>query len=357
MSKQKIGRNSKCPCGSGKKFKNCCLNNISNSYAGSFLDFYHEVRNNSFVKECLHPDKSACSERIIKAHSIQNNGILSRISESGKVYMPCPKADDSFYELQHEYGRKEASIFTGFCQYHDKTVFQPIEDFPFSGTKEQIFLHVYRVFAFEYHRKKESRCMEQEAFRQRPSPKGIPDSINGKTVFELAVSDFEKEADIFNNILLTKSYDLLTSIVWEFDGFSNFAATGVEVPTHDFNGKKLQDLYDTNSPMNHIFYSVFPENGKTFAIIAWLSKNDTLFENIKKRLESTTIMERKSFINCTLPMYAENIAIRPSSWNKFSEKAKEEFAMFFYGIGDCLDMLDKPIDRFLARPTYDLFSC
>ena len=23
-----VGRNDKCPCGSGKKFKNCCMNNI-----------------------------------------------------------------------------------------------------------------------------------------------------------------------------------------------------------------------------------------------------------------------------------------------------------------------------------------
>jgi uncharacterized protein YecA (UPF0149 family) len=25
-SKQKVGRNDPCPCGSGKKFKNCCIN-------------------------------------------------------------------------------------------------------------------------------------------------------------------------------------------------------------------------------------------------------------------------------------------------------------------------------------------
>jgi len=27
VNKDKVGRNDPCPCGSGKKYKNCCLNN------------------------------------------------------------------------------------------------------------------------------------------------------------------------------------------------------------------------------------------------------------------------------------------------------------------------------------------
>lgn len=32
-------------------------------------------------KECVFPDHSNCSEKVIKAHSIQKNKILSRIAE------------------------------------------------------------------------------------------------------------------------------------------------------------------------------------------------------------------------------------------------------------------------------------
>ena len=90
----KIGRNDPCPCGSGKKYKKCCLGKEDNP---EYLDpqniprLYKEMRKKAQFKECIYPDKSCCSEKIIKAHSIQNNKILARISDNGKVYMPAAK--------------------------------------------------------------------------------------------------------------------------------------------------------------------------------------------------------------------------------------------------------------------------
>lgn len=86
----------------------------------------------------MYPEKQACSEKIIKAHSIQNNKILNKISTKGEVFMPCPKADNPF-KVMTKYGRKEATVFTGFCKYHDKVVFQAIEDNAFDKSIEHIF--------------------------------------------------------------------------------------------------------------------------------------------------------------------------------------------------------------------------
>ena len=51
------------------------------------------------------------------------------------VFMPCPKPDNPFAPMT-SYGRKEATVFTGFCGHHDKTLFQPIEDRDFEKTEE-----------------------------------------------------------------------------------------------------------------------------------------------------------------------------------------------------------------------------
>ena len=72
MSK-KVYPNEPCPCGSGKKYKKCCLkkkdderfNDVSN-----FQSLYKELRKESIIKQCLHPNKEECSEKIIGAHSI-----------------------------------------------------------------------------------------------------------------------------------------------------------------------------------------------------------------------------------------------------------------------------------------------
>ena len=357
MSK-KIGRNDPCPCGSGKKYKKCCLEKSDNpdfSDISKFAEIYKSARKAARFKECIHPDKEHCSEKIIGAHSIQNNKILSKIADNGLLYMPCPKTDFEF-SIQHEYGRKKASVFTGFCGYHDKTTFQPIEDNDFTATTEQIFLYIYRTFALEYHKKKEAARIEQYFFENKPSIANMADrTIDGKTGFDLAIKDYEEEKIIFDKALTEGKYDVLTSIVWEFDGFSNFAATAGEAPSMDFSSKRIQNLLDPHAPVRHIYLCVFPENNKTYAITAWLKEYDDVFSSIKDKLETLSETERKNYINNTLPIIAENIVIKPSAWEALSGTEKDAFGMLFMGFADMFETEGKKYNRF-DSPTFDLFS-
>ncbi len=355
---KKIGRNDPCPCGSGKKYKKCCLGKEDNpeySDISQFVDIYKETRKAARFKECIHPDKCNCSEKIIGAHSIQNNKILSKIADNGMLYMPCPKPDLSF-TLQNKYGRKEATVFSGFCGYHDKTTFQPIEDKDFSSTTEQIFLYVYRAFAVEYHKKQESVRMHQITLSNKPSAANMQGiTIGGKTGFDMAVADYEEEKIIFDKALLEKQFDVLTSIVWEFEGFVNFAATAGETPMYDFNGKQIQDLLNPSVPARHIYMSVFPENDKTYAIIAWLKEYDTLFLPMKEKLDSLTDAEKKNYINNTIAITTENVVIKPSAWEAMPETAKQAFTILFLGMADMMALDGKPYNRF-EKPSFDLFS-
>lgn len=357
----KIGRNDPCPCGSGLKYKYCCIDKKDNPeyfLPDNYAQFYKDMRKEARFKECLYPDHSCCSEQIIKSHSIQNNKILSKISDNGIVYMPMPKPDLSF-SFQKEYGRKEASVFTGFCDYHDKTVFQPIEDEDFQATEEQIFLYTYRAFALEYHKKKEVVRSEQFEFANIPSVfKKTEIMINGKTGFGMAVDDYADEKVLFDKALLTKHYDVLTSIVWSFDGFSHFAATGGEAPSLDYDNQWIQNLINPTVPVRHIYYSVFPEKDKTYAIIAWLKEYDQLFASIKEKLTGLSDLEKRNYINYSLPLVTENIAIKPSSWDAWSEEAKEEFSDLFDLFTDIIfddNGNISIIDRF-QKPKFDLFS-
>ena len=331
------------------------MDNPEYSDPANIPKLYKYLRKEARFKECIHPNHSECSEKIILAHSIQNNKILSKISDNGKVFMPCPKPDLT-YSIQNEYGRKEASAFTGFCGYHDKTLFQPIEDCEFSGTKDQIFLYIYRAFALEYHKKQEAVRMTQAMFAQKPSIASIPNwAIDGKTGFDMAVVDYEEEKILFDSAIMSGNYDILTSIVWQFDGYSNFAASGGEAPGLDFNSHKIQDLLNPNTPVRHIYMSVFPENNKTNVIIAWLKTYDNIFSSIKKRLDLLTLQEKKNYVNNTLPFIAENIAIKPSSWDALSVEAKEEFSMIFCGCAELIEVGGQKFDRF-QKPSFDLFS-
>ena len=122
----------------------------------------------------------------------------------------------------------------------------------------------------------------------------------------------------------------------------------------DYSGKVIQSLWDVDSSARHIYLSVFPEDNRTIAIIAWLHENDELFSTIRDKLSRLKESEKKNYINNTIPIIAENLAVKPSAWDKMSIQAKQEFEILFWGtIG--VEKIDREINRFMA-PGFDLFS-
>ncbi len=353
----KIGRNDPCFCGSGKKYKKCCWgkeDDLEATNPFNFLSTYKNARKESRIKQCLYPDHTDCSPEIIGAHSIQNNGILKKIADNGHVYMPCPKADNPF-AIQTQYGRKEASVFSGFCKHHDKVVFQPIEDSPFTETEQQIFLFVYRAFALEYHRKQESVNMEKFLLQKMPSRAASKDFESPFKGMRYAVNDLEPEKQVFDKALLSKKYDVLTTFVWKFNGFSKFAASGLEAPMTDLKGTPLQDLLDFSKPVAHIYYSIFPQGNFTYVIIAWQHQHDKLFSSIKEQLNELTEEQQKNYINNTLPIVTENIAVNPTSWEKLTKSEQDAFGALFWGLAYLSEYEGNHFDR-LEKPTFDFFS-
>ena len=79
----RIFDNENCPCGSGKKFKECCKGKSDQEPAQSKkppeVQVMEQMRK-SMVKCCMHPDKSNCKGKIKNAHALQNNKIISLLA-------------------------------------------------------------------------------------------------------------------------------------------------------------------------------------------------------------------------------------------------------------------------------------
>ena len=356
----KLGRNESCPCGSGKKFKRCCIDKINGiddedfSNPMNIKENYKKIRKSARIKQCLHPNKGACSEKIISAHSIQNNKIIKQISNNGLVYMPCPKADNPFLPMT-EYGRKEATVFTGFCGYHDKILFQPIEDNLFVKSEEQIFLYTYRSFAVEYHKKQEIINMQQNIFDKKPSLLHMPKGNNPFLGMHLALNDFRPVKAKFDKALLDGKYDILTSVIWEFNQPVNFAGTGFEAMSRDLKGNEIQNLQNIQILAKHIFVTVFPESEKTYCIISWLKEKDDIFSEYFTQLQQLNEQQKRNYINNLLPMISENIVINPKSWDMWEENKKNEFSSLIWGMETLAETSGIIWDR-LESPAYDLFE-
>ncbi len=150
---QKLGRNQPCWCGSGVKYKNCHLNRDfekpvtrTEALQGFFSSFS--------AKECLCPDdwKSQCSGNIVRAHSISRRNALMAVTEAGHVFSFTPDWGQLFHKNQFvlkEKSARDASTFTGFCGYHDNTIFASLDRQDFDGSAELTVLSAYRTLCQE----------------------------------------------------------------------------------------------------------------------------------------------------------------------------------------------------------------
>jgi len=117
----KINRNQPCLCGSGKKYKKCCIDKTyEDKYMEAFIVSNQNLKRESRIKQCLHPNSDECSPNIINAHAIQNNRILIKLAVDGCVISTDGLSHMIFQDAQSK-GRRIATTFTGFCAYHDKT--------------------------------------------------------------------------------------------------------------------------------------------------------------------------------------------------------------------------------------------
>lgn len=219
-----VGRNDKCPCGSGKKYKSCCLPK-------------HRVEKQleqGRFKQCIHPRQNECSEKITRAHSIQNNKILRRIARQGKVYMVNPQFTEHSFGLDMKpKGRKVATIFTGFCNHHDTEAFESIENRDYGGDVEQDFSFAYRAFAFEYHR-------AQEAFKAVPPivPPEFEPLLQG---FRARNRDLAYYKRVFDKAILSEDFEVIDTVQLKFEGAANVAVCSSFFLEYDVCGNRLND--------------------------------------------------------------------------------------------------------------------
>ena len=167
-----------CPCGSGMKYSLCCKKREDSFQRDNKRPVEvqaAEMLKKSQYKCCLHPDKSRCVKHIKEAHALQNNKIISLLSENGHVYMlndkkppliiPTEKGEIETLTLLDKVGVNRATTATCFCDIHDDEVFAAIEKGAPAfdkGNDEHKFLYAYKAFIFEYYKK----LVEQKAFQR-----------------------------------------------------------------------------------------------------------------------------------------------------------------------------------------------
>ncbi len=343
-------RNSKCPCGSGNKYKNCCYDKMSN-----FNDLKLGVKvkksfEESRIKKCYFLDDGKCSEKIIKAHSIQNNRILKKISEDGRVI--SIGLDHKNFNVKNQginmlsKGRKITSVFDGFCSYHDETIFHYIENKNYDyGDKKQEFLFAFRAFIYELYKKENNIVWFNNLF-------------NNNIIIEEDFLLREKKAvnygkyylEIFKRGINKEKYDEINSFSFVLDREYMLAVSSAFSPDFNLNSFEINNFSFDTGRVKILFLSIFPQENKTHIIFSWLKEDEEIFKSFRK-ISDYKKKERIKILNNIIVTYIENFVISPKLWNNFSSQEQENFMTDFMNAAETIE--DKNI--LFKKPSINLF--
>ncbi|WP_428743076.1 hypothetical protein [Tenacibaculum sp.] len=285
------------------------------------------------IKECFHHDKDECKGKIKQAHSIQNNGRISIIASEVNKNISLYTLTNFIYGEQNmlkdlkPIGRKEASTFFGFCDFHDSKLFSPIENFEFDHDSEKhLFLHSYRSFAHSYHRKKEelnywsnfekNKMNNGSLFSQHMQSR----MIGGN---EIALAELEKGKHYLDNAIANKNYDSLEYIVYQKEGLYPFAVSSQMSPKITYSGKSMNNHHDPNIPYENPIITFLPDKNSTIVIIAafpFENKSITLLDE----LDSLNDLKLEKAITSLIIANCENTIISPLFWQNLSKKSQRK---------------------------------
>lgn len=284
----------------------------------------------SKIEECFHHKKEECQGVIKQAHSIQRNGRLSIIEDDVNgnkcvyTFTSHKSTKEHLLEDLIPIGKKEASTFFGFCDYHDTNLFSPIENFQFDKSLKHLFFHSYRSYAHSYHRKKEEYKIynNPESEFVKSLPKDWVEML--KIGVEIGIKDANHYKHQIDNALENEQYSFFEYLVYEKEGLYPFAVSSQISPRVTYRNKPMNNHLDPNEPYSQPILTFLPDKTTTFVILAIFpdDKNGEILLNELKELEP---IELEKAITSLIIANCENTFFSPKVWNKLNSKQKRIF--------------------------------
>jgi hypothetical protein len=335
VTRQKIGRNDPCWCGSGKKYKKCHANRTDEKPLA-----YHELAEGLIglrtgEKRCLYPpNPKPCLNSVIRAHSISRNAALRQIAVGGKVYQGNAnpyQISKTGGQIKHSLvGINLATTFTGFCSQHDNALFQPIDEGNLVPTNEQTFLLHFRALCRELYVKRPT-LMTNELLRNLDRGKSeqvqqlVQSFVSARSLMiEDSITKLEADKLICDQMILSKTYNDIRGYVLRFKEIPTIACSGLTQPIYDFAGNTIQDIRDISKPLHNLSFTLLPNITGGIAVFAWLKDADPICRSFISSLIQIPENRKSDALTQLVFDSFENHAVQPTWLDNLPDEFKGE---------------------------------
>ena len=310
---------------------------LQSSYKFDMSKFLQKSDDISKEGRCLHYQAGDRCNEIIKAHSIQNNGVLSKIADEKKVIYALSKNISDFEKNDgnlgfRKYSIHKFSIFRGFCGNHDNDLFKPIDTSYFKSTnQQQVFLYAYRSLTKELFDKENTLNIYMEMIEDVKENIGLSKNISSYIDgTKNSLNSLNVQKKIYDDVLKNELYDDMRYVSFNSTNNLSMAFSNILCPDYDFIGNLIQDLSNTNIENTFdliTFCSAPTENGWSF-IFSWHKSSDTsclpFIQSLKEMMKQGYSLEDLLFKFILLN--SENFAFAPSWWESISTDKQKEIS-------------------------------
>jgi len=331
-SNKKIGRNDPCYCGSNIKYKKCHLNRHLEKEIteGDVKGFASKKR---VPKACFHSavDGANCAGKIIEAHTVSKSGSLKKIAKNSKVYHFKPDINALFENngkfILREIGIGQASTFPGFCEYHDKSLFSPIENKPFEANIYNATLLAYRAISLEIYAKQHQSAgipFLKKMDQGKPELLQIflQDFVSQQQEgINYGLRDLLKIKESFNNAFKLDNFTPVKFVAIKFTETPHLLFSGSIYPQYDFTGKLLQDL-GSQDVLDGISINAIATPTGGAIVFHWFGQSSANESFIRSLLALPT----NALVNAITQFafeFLENLFISPTWWDTLDQALKK----------------------------------
>ena len=316
-----------------------------------FSKHYSKLKGKCRFKGCIFADHLKCSNKIVKAHSIQKNKILNNIADKGMIYTFDTRRSFITKKLE-EIGINEASTFYGFCNYHDTIIFSDIENKDYNNLPEQKFLFAYRACAREYVAKKESLCITADLINRTRTTFFMSKYMGEKQDLKDIVNELDKFHSELYKSKETRNYNNLISEVFQFPYETLIAVNSAFSLPFDFNGRVINDPYNYEKKIVMLYLNIFPQNNNTIIILSCFSSDFNKFKDFFFQIRTYNNLQLENLFSQLIIVHCENFFLSPERWKKINVNKRKKVVSIFKET-----LFGPPDSKYLATtPPINLFQ-
>lgn len=269
-----------------------------------------------------------CAGGTINAHTVSRSGSLGAIARNSHTYS---------YKLSVEglnksggkilptlIGWREASTFPGFCSTHDKALFAPLEDEPFTGSAQQSFLLAYRIVARELYTKLGSSL--QSDFRDALASSNAPlsDLVSAMNLgVNIGLRDAERHKERYDKVLENSNWGSVRAVLFRFNTIFPIQCAGGFFPEKDIKGRTIQNFGVGRKTPDAMTLASFAAGGNSYISFCWLEDSDASCSAYVSDLFELPQSELPAILGTIILQVSENCHFAPDWYDNLSAQGKE----------------------------------